>query len=159
MPHKDLDRRREYDRERHRRRVAERRAMGLCIKCGKNPPAPERNLCASCLERGRAAERARYARGKAAADLYGGETPRAVGAWRGRETGNAGASGWKPGYAHAAENENPWRAAPYAGFAGRRAGRRRRSFMKKGDPPGGAEDVERKSSTTLRRAPRAPQGT
>ena len=71
MPYKD----RERERERHRRRAAERRARGTCPKCGKNPPAPERSLCATCLEMGRTAERARYARGKAAGDPYGGRNP------------------------------------------------------------------------------------
>ena len=75
MPYKDPETGRQKERERHRKRAAERRAQGLCIKCGKNPLAPERSLCEACGERGRAAERARYARGKAAGDLYGGRNP------------------------------------------------------------------------------------
>ncbi|MDE0331876.1 MAG: hypothetical protein OXL41_08405 [Nitrospinae bacterium] len=75
MPYKDPEKGRQRERERHRRRVADRRAQGLCIKCGKHPPAPERSLCEVCGERGRAAERARYARGKAAGDPYGGRNP------------------------------------------------------------------------------------
>ena len=75
MPHKDLDRRRAYERERHRRRAAERRARGACAKCGKHPPAPERSLCANCLEKGRAAERARYFRRKSEGAQYGGRDP------------------------------------------------------------------------------------
>ena len=71
MPYKDPER----ESERHRRRAADRRAQGLCPKCGKNPPAPERSLCVTCLERGRKSERARYARGKAAGDIYGGRNP------------------------------------------------------------------------------------
>ena len=75
MPYKDPEEGRRKERERHRRRAAERRAMGLCPKCGKHPPAPGRSMCESCFERGRAAERARYARGKAAGDPYGGKNP------------------------------------------------------------------------------------
>ena len=75
MPYKDPEVRRRFERERHRRRVEERRAMGLCIKCGKDRPAPGRSLCESCLERSRAAERARYARSKAAGESYGGRKP------------------------------------------------------------------------------------
>ena len=75
MPHKDPEAKRVYERERHRRRVADRRAQGLCIKCGKTSPAPGRSLCEPCGERGRTAERARYARSKAAGEPYGGRNP------------------------------------------------------------------------------------
>ena len=75
MPHKDPEKRRAYERERHRRRVEERRAMGLCIKCGKNRPAPGRSLCEACLERSRAAERARYERARLEGAAYGGRDP------------------------------------------------------------------------------------
>ncbi|MYA95755.1 MAG: hypothetical protein F4X91_05035, partial [Nitrospinae bacterium] len=75
MPHRDSERRRVYERERHRRRVEERRAMGLCIKCGKDRPAPGRSLCDSCLERSRAAERARYERARLEGAAYGGRDP------------------------------------------------------------------------------------
>ena len=72
MPHQDPQARRAYERERHRRRSAERRARGLCPKCGVDPPAPGRSLCRTCGEKGRAAERARYAEGKAEGMSYGG---------------------------------------------------------------------------------------
>ncbi len=75
MPHKDPETRRKFDRERHRRRVAERRAQGLCIKCGRGCPASGRSLCEVCLERSRESERARYERRKAAGDPYGGRNP------------------------------------------------------------------------------------
>ena len=39
MPHKDPDVRGARDRERFARRTAERRAAGLCPKCGRRPPA------------------------------------------------------------------------------------------------------------------------
>ncbi len=71
MPYKDMETRRERERERHRRRTAKRKEMGLCPKCGKNPPAPERSLCANCLERGRKSEQARYARRKLEGTAYG----------------------------------------------------------------------------------------
>ena len=75
MPHKDPEARRKYERKRHRRRVEERRAMGLCIKCGKDRPAPWRSLCETCLERSRAAERARYERARLEGAAYGGRCP------------------------------------------------------------------------------------
>ena len=75
MPHKDPETRRTYEHERHRRRAAERRAQALCQKCGKTRPAPDRNLCESCLERARAAERARYLRARAGGAAYGGRKP------------------------------------------------------------------------------------
>ena len=75
MPYKDPEKGRQKERERHRKRAADRRTKGLCIKCGKHPPASGRSLCEACGERGRAAERARYARGKAAGNPYGGRNP------------------------------------------------------------------------------------
>ena len=66
MPYKDPKVRRAYDRERFRKRVAQRTAAGLCTKCGKRPPEPERSICAPCAERARAAGRARDARLRAA---------------------------------------------------------------------------------------------
>ena len=76
MPHKDPEARRKYERERHRRRMEERRAMGLCIKCGKYRPAPGRSLCEACLEKSRAAERARYERARREGAAYGGRDPK-----------------------------------------------------------------------------------
>ena len=75
MPHRDSERRRAYERERHRRRTAERREMGLCPKCGRRAPAPGRSLCEACLERSRAAERARYERARLEGAAYGGRCP------------------------------------------------------------------------------------
>ena len=75
MPYREPDRRRAYERERHRRRTAERREMGLCPKCGRRNPAPGRSLCEFCLERSRIAERARYARAKSEGTRYGGRDP------------------------------------------------------------------------------------
>ena len=75
MPHSDPETRRAYERERQRRRAAERRALGMCPRCGKHPPAPERSLCATCLERGREAQRARYERARLEGTAYGGRCP------------------------------------------------------------------------------------
>ena len=75
MPHKDLETRRAYERERHRRRTESRRARGACPKCGEHPPAPGRTLCEACLGKARAAERARYARAKSEGTRYGGRDP------------------------------------------------------------------------------------
>ena len=75
MPHRNLEMRRRFDRERHRRRAESRRARGMCPRCGKNRPAPERSLCATCMERGREAQRARYAEARAGGSPYGGRDP------------------------------------------------------------------------------------
>ena len=75
MPRIDPGKARAYERERHRKRTAGRLARGLCPRCGKRRPAPGRKVCESCGERGRAAESARYARGKAAGEPYGGRKP------------------------------------------------------------------------------------
>ena len=75
MPHKNSERRRKYERERHRRRAAGRREQGLCTKCGQDRPAPGRSLCEYCLERGRKSEQARYIRRKLEGAQYGGRCP------------------------------------------------------------------------------------
>ena len=76
MPYRDPDDNRACERRRNRRLTAERVAQGLCPKCGKSPPEPDRRLCASCGEKKRAAERASYARAKAEGKLYGGRDRR-----------------------------------------------------------------------------------
>ena len=58
----DLAARRRRDLARYHRRAAERRAKGLCLKCGKRPPAPHRSQCEPCSERQRAGDLARYHR-------------------------------------------------------------------------------------------------
>ncbi len=62
MAYKDIRVRRARDLERHHRRTEARRAAGLCLKCGKTEPEPERTLCAPCAEKRNAADRARSAR-------------------------------------------------------------------------------------------------
>ena len=63
------------DRERHRLRVEQRLALGLCSQCGRNPAAPNRRRCEPCLEKRRASDRAKYAADKAAGKPYGGRDP------------------------------------------------------------------------------------
>ena len=46
-------------RERYRRRIAERVALGLCPRCGARPVSRGRATCDSCAENRRAADRAR----------------------------------------------------------------------------------------------------
>ena len=75
MPHRDPERRRAYERERHRKRTADRLARGLCPRCGKIPPAPGRSLCEPCGERDRETRRARYAEARAGGAPYGGRDP------------------------------------------------------------------------------------
>ena len=54
------------DRERFQKRVADRRAAGLCPRCGARRPAGGLSVCDPCAEKRRLAERARNARLRAA---------------------------------------------------------------------------------------------
>jgi len=62
MCDQDIELRRARDLERYHRRTAERRKAGLCLKCGKRPPAPHRSQCEPCAEKQRAGDLARYHR-------------------------------------------------------------------------------------------------
>ena len=62
MTEQDIALRRARDLERYHRRSAERRAKGLCLKCGKRPPAPHRSQCEPCIEKRRRADLARHHR-------------------------------------------------------------------------------------------------
>ena len=75
MPYKDPEKERACGRRRYERITAERIARGMCPRCGKSMPAPDRTLCRHCGEKRRKAERARCARAKAAGILYGGRDP------------------------------------------------------------------------------------
>ena len=72
LPRRDAARAREYERERSRGERAARRAAGICTACGAAPAAPGRVRCEPCIEKRRAADRAKYAAGKAAGLPYGG---------------------------------------------------------------------------------------
>ena len=50
--YKDPESARAYERERSRRCTEKRLALGLCPKCGDEPLAPERRLCAPCGRNG-----------------------------------------------------------------------------------------------------------
>ena len=71
-PRRDPAKARAAKRRRSRREAQRRREAGFCIRCGKLPAAPERTVCGPCLEKRRAADRARYRAGKAAGLKYGG---------------------------------------------------------------------------------------
>jgi len=71
----DIEARRARDLERYHRRTAERRAAGLCLKCGKRPPAPHRSQCESCAAKKRPADRARHHR-RTAARIAAGMCPK-----------------------------------------------------------------------------------
>ena len=60
MIEQDIATRRARDLERYHSRTAERRAKGLCLKCGKRPPAPHRSQCEPCIEKRRSADLARH---------------------------------------------------------------------------------------------------
>ncbi len=77
MPHRTRDDRRAGERRRYESSTAERRAHGLCVRCGNAPPASGRAKCEPCLEQRRLADRARYAAAKAEGRPYGGRDPEA----------------------------------------------------------------------------------
>jgi len=58
----DIAVRRARDLERYHRRTAERRARGLCVKCGKRQPVTHRSQCEVCIEKRRPADLGRYHR-------------------------------------------------------------------------------------------------
>ena len=62
MTEQDIEFRRARDLERYHRQTAERRARGLCVKCGKRPPEPGRTQCEPCAAKKRPADRARHHR-------------------------------------------------------------------------------------------------
>ena len=62
MTCRDIARKRRRNLERFHQRTAERRAAGLCVKCGKTEPAPDCTLCERCLDKRRTADRACSAR-------------------------------------------------------------------------------------------------
>ena len=72
MPYKDPEEERACARRRYERITAERTALGMCPRCGKAKPVPDRTLCRPCGEKRRRAERARHAKAKAAGMLYAG---------------------------------------------------------------------------------------
>ena len=72
MPYKDPGKERACARRRYERITAERTARGMCPRCGKAKPMPDRTLCRPCGEKRRKAERARHAKARAAGLLYAG---------------------------------------------------------------------------------------
>ena len=92
MPYKDPEKERACGRRRYERITADRITSGLCPRCGKARPAPDRTLCRHCGEKRRKAERARCAKAKSAGILYGGrdaERCRAFARDRGRRRDRA----------------------------------------------------------------------
>ena len=66
MAYRDPDRGRAADRERFRKRSEQRRAAGLCPRCGAREPENGFSLCGVCADKRRAWDRARDARRRAA---------------------------------------------------------------------------------------------
>ena len=66
MAYRDPARGRAADRARFRKRTAQRKASGLCPRCGERRPEDGLAMCGACAEKRRASERARDARRRAA---------------------------------------------------------------------------------------------
>ncbi len=62
MSGRDPEKRRRADRERRRRRIDERVALGLCVRCARVAPVEGGRTCEGCRARRRAADRLRAAR-------------------------------------------------------------------------------------------------
>ena len=62
VAYRDLEVRKQRDRERVANRTAARIAAGQCPRCGARPPAPDRSVCEPCNEKRNATSRARDAR-------------------------------------------------------------------------------------------------
>ena len=82
---RDPDNAKRYERERSRRLHAERKAAGICTKCGGAPARPERTTCEPCAEKHRARDRARHAQGEGRGDPLWRSRSRKPGATRGRK--------------------------------------------------------------------------
>ena len=65
MAYKDPEKGLARGRDSFRRRTTERRAKGLCPRCGIEQPTPGRILCGSCAEKRRLAQRVRDAKRRA----------------------------------------------------------------------------------------------
>ena len=76
-PRRDPAQAKRYERERSRQVHAERKAAGICTKCGRAQARPERTTCEPCAEQHRARDRERHARAKAEGIPYGGRDPEA----------------------------------------------------------------------------------
>ena len=76
-PRRDPERAKRYERKRSRLQHAERKAAGICTKCGRAPARPERTLCEPCAAQHRARDRDRHAQAKAEGIPYGGRDPEA----------------------------------------------------------------------------------
>ena len=87
-PRRNPAKARQYERKRSRKERAARRAEEICSRCGKRPAANGRASCEPCLDKRRAADRAKYRAGKAAGKPYGGadvEVKRRAGRVRSRK--------------------------------------------------------------------------
>lgn len=133
MAYRDPKVRREKDRERSRKRVAERLAAGLCTRCGRRPPETGRNICGPCTDKRNRASRARDARLRAAGlprrDV---EHARRYERERSRREGNSAAM---PVYAFAAARLPPNRSAPCARDVSSGAALRTRRTTRQPRPP------------------------
>ena len=156
MAYKDPGHGRACDRERYRRRTAERLARGMCPRCGEARPVADHSLCQCCGEKRRQAERARCAKARAAGILYAAETPN--GAAGARVTGASGATGHggRLACARVAQSNSPWKAARSANPAARRGVNASGNNMPRGVQLASAADAVRPPPTAARVANGAP---
>ena len=99
--------------ERFHQRTKERRAAGLCLKCCKAEPAPDRTLCEHCLEKRRAADLARSARlggNFSVSNLAWFAIFNIVAGFRSWKRNSGGSSAWES-FRHAASKRPDFRSA------------------------------------------------
>ena len=160
-PRRDPAKARACERKRSRRETAARIAEGTCTRCGKAPAAPGRVSCEPCLEKRRADDRARYARGQGSGEALrrrepGSQTARAA---RTESKRSARRRGARPACASAAAGIRRSRAGRPARRAATSARRRNGSNMTNGGPPVSAPAAAGRSSTACRAAAPAPRST
>ena len=156
MPYKDPEKERACGQRRYERITADRIARGMCPRCGKAKPAPDRTLCRHCGEKRRKAERARCAKAKAASIPYGGrdaERCRAFARDRGRRRDGHARTLAR---ARAAAHIHPLKAARCANHAAWQGVTGSGNNMPRGGPPACAAGAARQRPVMPRIATGAP---
>ena len=162
-PRRDPAKARAYERQRARRQADERRAAGMCVRCGTARAAEGRKSCESCLEKRRALDRAKYAVGKAAGLKYGGdniEAKRRAGRARSRKRQKART---EAGLCIRCGKQQPVEGGTTCAPCRESARRRRSANTTGGAPTAAARDAAAPSMTACRavrhvRSPTAPAG-
>ena len=157
MPYKDAEQERACGRRRYERITAERIARGMCPRCGKARPAPDRTLCRHCGEKRRKAEPGKVPRRPRRPAFFTVAETR-NGAARLRATGAGGAIGHgrTRARARAAAHIHPLKAARCANRAAWHGVTGSGNNMPRGGQPACADGAARRRPVMPRIATGAP---